>query len=198
MVASEELSISGGWNYWTLTKTMSYGASKDELSQEEALNALLKAQESFYTISVMNLNTMAAFTPILRIFSWRLLNTTTPPSVIRDSFQRAQHYSQESLNAGTHRPFNEVRDLYSLASRIENNGAIADMALRTAAGQVKNIIGSVVIAGFYTQGLNLEDSHGLSIYAPVNEAGSYCENYAENRRFNQETGWIDVVRIYGS
>ncbi|MEQ8191640.1 MAG: clostripain-related cysteine peptidase [Candidatus Eremiobacterota bacterium] len=204
MVGPEEMNYGNSWNYWALAEKMTYRASQSELTVPGVMDIALEAQEHFTLKAELNLKNMPELVQLLKNFSEKLINTQTPPGIIKKAFRKAQHFSQGAIRNQTAdpnahvKPYEDMRDLISLTRQIKNSQEIKDEELKKAANSIEQMWGKIFIKGFTTDGLGLDDCHGMAIYAPVKGAEYYIKDYQENTLFNKETGWLEVVKKYGT
>jgi hypothetical protein len=204
MVGPEEMNYGNSWSYWALAEKMTYRASQSELTVPGVMDIALEAQEHFTLKAELNLKNMPELVQLLKNFSEKLINTQTPPGIIKKAFRKAQHFSQVAIRNQTAdpnahvKPYEDMRDIISLTRQIKNSQEIKDEELKKAANSIDQMWGKILIKGFTTDGLGLDDCHGMAIYAPVKGAEDYIKDYQENTLFNKETGWLEVVKKYGT
>lgn len=207
LVGSEEVLVSGNWDYGEFSGKMKEKADKGDLPVGEALEAMLNAQHTgtLLTSSVINCMKMPEFAGKLKDFSDRLLVTDTPESTIRRAFRSAQHYCQPEVMAHASngdvntKPMDQMRDVASVALEIARSPGVKDAELKKAAIDLADFtVKKAVIFEMHRKGIGLSDSGGMSIYAPASEGGKYADFYENKISLSQDTGWGKVVRKFGA
>ena len=166
LAASEEIVLSNNLRYDNLAKGLQ-GADT-----EDAIEAVMEARnnKSLSTASIVDCSRMDELVSRMKPFAMSV-NTVEAAD--------AQHFRQPKVlkrvgSPGRPSTLSDMRDLSDLAGRA------GDTEL---ARFVKE---EVVVRHAHGEGQGLDDSHGLSIYAP---SGEPVESYRESG-FAQETGWL--------
>ena len=164
LAASEEIVLSNNLRYDKLAKGLQ-GADT-----EGAIEAVMEARnnKSLSTASVVDCSRMD-----------ELVSRMKPFAMSVDTAADAQHFRQPKVLKRVGSPdrpstLSDMRDLSDLAGRAGD----AELA--------RFVKGEVVVRHAHGEGQGLDDSHGLSIYAP---SGEPVESYRESG-FAQETGWL--------
>lgn len=206
LVGSEEVLISGNWDYSKFGGKMKEEANGDGLTVAEALEAMVKSQHNYklLTSSVIDCRDMPGFAKRLKKFSEKLLNTDTPERNIKYAFRNAQHYCQPKILAQAAngdietKPMNQMRDVVSLTMEIIASDYITDTDLKESALDLAKFIkDQVVVFEMHRKGIDISRSNGISIYAPVSEADKYADLYENKLSLGKDTGWGKVVRKFG-
>jgi len=207
LVGSEEVVISGNWDYEAFAAKMKEEVNGDGLTVAEALEAIVKSQYNgtLLATSIINCTKMPAFAGYLKDFSGKLLATEAPPAAVRKAFARAQHYCQPGIlaqasngNVNT-KPMDQMRDVVSVALEIMRSPDITDQPLKESARTMaKFVADEVVIFEMHRKNVGLSDSSGISIYAPASEAGKFADFYDGRVSLGQETGWGKVIKQYAT
>ena len=164
LAASEEIVLSNNLRYDKLAKGLQ-GADT-----EGAIEAVMEARnnKSLSTASVVDCSRMD-----------ELVSRMKPFAMSVDTAADAQHFRQPKVLKRVGSPdrpstLSDMRDLSDLAGRAGD----AELA--------RFVKEEVVVRHAHGEGQGLDDSHGLSIYAP---SGEPVESYRESG-FAQETGWL--------
>ncbi|MDQ7822498.1 MAG: clostripain-related cysteine peptidase [Candidatus Eremiobacteraeota bacterium] len=206
LVGSEEVLVSGNWDYRAFAEKMKEEASGDGLTVGEALEAMVKSQYNgtLLTSSIIDCRQMPGFAGKLKDFSEKLLATPASPSAVRRAFREAQHYCQPAILAQAAngdintKPMDQMRDVISLALSVMKRGEIDDGPLKSSARDLaKFIADKVVIFEMHRKNSGLGESSGMSLYAPAGEAEKYADYYSGKISLGQDTGWGKVIRKYG-
>jgi hypothetical protein len=206
MVASEEVLISGNWDYGEFAGKMKEEANGDGLTVGEALEAVIKSQynNKLLTASVISCMAMPQFAEKLADFSQKLLATDTPPQVIRGAFNRTQHYCQEHILAQASngdvntKPMDQMRDVASVALEVGRARGVQDLELKKSALELaKFTTDKAVLFEMHRKNAGLSDSSGISIYAPASEGEKFAEFYDSKISLAQDTGWGKVIKKFG-
>ena len=166
LAASEEIVLSNNLRYDQLARGLQ-GADT-----EGAIEAVMEARnnKSLSTASVVDCSRMDELVSRMKPFAM---------SVNTVEVTEAQHYRQPKVLkrvGSSDRPstLNDMRDLSDLADRAGD----ADLA--------RFVKEEVVVRNAHAERQGLDDSHGLSIYAP---SGEPVAGYSDSD-FAQETGWL--------
>ncbi|MCD4786017.1 MAG: hypothetical protein K8T10_19525 [Candidatus Eremiobacteraeota bacterium] len=206
LVGSEEVLISGNWDYSEFGGKMKEEANGDGLTVFEALEAMVKSQQNYklLTSSIIDCRDMPGFARRLKKFSEKLLNTETPDRYIKHAFRNAQHYCQPKIMAQAAngdietKPMNQMRDVVSVTMEIIASDYIADTDLKQSALDLAKFIkDQVVVFEMHRKGMDISGSKGISIYTPTSDADKYADFYENKLSLGKDTGWGKVVRKFG-
>ncbi|MCL5037944.1 MAG: clostripain-related cysteine peptidase [Chloroflexi bacterium] len=200
MVASEEAIGGTGWPYEGILSGNKFDKINQNYSGEEALNKMAghiidetaKTQNATFTMSAVDLTKMNDVKDAVDGLGNALLKTKEPQSRIRRIIQMSQHYT-----AGyEERPYSEMRDIYDIASRIEKSRVVNDEKLKVAAREVMKVVEGAVIKEQHKKE-DVGDSHGLSIYAPIQKGGYDSFDYGR-LELAKNTSWDEaMIRFTG-
>ncbi|MFP4496772.1 MAG: clostripain-related cysteine peptidase [Vulcanimicrobiota bacterium] len=206
MVGSEEVLFSGNWQHNEFAAKMKEEANGDGLTVGETLEAMIRSQNNYMLLSasIIDCRNMPGFIDRLKDFSDKLLNTDTSQYEIRRCFRNAQHYCQPNILAmagnggGSTSPMNQMRDVGSLALEIITNPEVKDSDLKKSALETAKFIkDKAVLFEMHRKGVNLHESSGISIYAPIHGSEKFTDFYSR-LTLGKETGWDKVIEKYGS
>jgi len=143
------------------------------------------------TLSAVDLDQMPALAKVVDGFAKALLATAEKNHApIRDSFHAAQHFTYGFED----KPFSDMRDIYDLAKNISQNTKIKDDELKTQARKLMATVKESIIAEQHA-GENMENAHGLSIYAPTYKGGLTGFKYGE-LALAQDTSWDEALALF--
>ncbi len=207
MIASQEVVIAGNWDYEKFGNEMKEKAGGQGLSVGDALEAIVKSQYNnrLLTSSIIDLRRMPEFADKLKDFSHRLLSTTEPDYRIRSCFRKAQHYCQRHIIASASnggnintKPMDQLRDVASVALHIITDDNIGDIELKKSALNLARFTSEkAVIFEMHRKKYGLDQSKGMSIYAPTSEAEGFADYY-NKISLSEDTGWGKVVEKFGT
>lgn len=204
LIASEETAFGHNTSHYEVVGKMQYYGKDKDLEVGKVNSIVMESQHNYTAASVLRLWKMPEFCKTLKNFSEKLVNTQTAPEIIKKAFSQAQHYGQETVlkqssTAMPRKPYQEVRDVYSLAGKISESSEIKDEELKKAAVEVESQMDELLAGGLIRDKYYevLRDSHGMTIYAPTKDAQEHLEEY-EKLEFAKETGWGEVVKKFGS
>jgi cysteine peptidase C11 family protein len=170
LAASEEVLLDGNLRFDKLAKEL------PGRNPEQAADAVMKARNNrmLSTSSVIDCSKMDELVKRMRPFSG---------SVNVVDFDKAQHFRQPSVlkrlstSDGSPSELSDMRDLASLA-RESGQEELA-----------KFVRDEVVVRHAHGKRQGLEDSHGLSVYAPTADPNPEYQNDP----FSQATGWLALM-----
>ncbi|MBI3925829.1 MAG: hypothetical protein HY319_09840 [Armatimonadetes bacterium] len=203
LAASEELLLSDNLRYGKLAKELRGRVENGGLSVQQALTALHRARQNrqLSTASVIDCSKLDELAARMRPFARSLVTVADGPA--REAIGQGQHYRQPAARQRSFQhhsgetPMDQMRDLVSVARRVEAGPGRDDEGLAEAARAVAGFVqNEVVVAESHDSRLGLADSHGLSLYAPVKGAEAVVETYRK-LSFAAATGWDRVVERYG-
>lgn len=106
---------------------------------------------------------------------------------LKEDIDQAQHYTVGMETS----PYSEMRDAYDIALRIGKDSRIQDDNMKKAANQLILSIEDAIIAEEH-KGEGMDNSHGLSVYAPTSK-GAYDEYSYHELSFAKATKWDDAM-----
>jgi hypothetical protein len=199
LVGSEEASVAENWDYDQITRLINEGSDRHNLPVNDVLNIMMDSQNNKYLItsSVIDCQKMPNFAEYMKNFAKKLLNTTTDKAIIKEAFNRSQHFGLTDPNTDSG-GLNQMRDLISITKNIIDNKYIGDKALKQAAYDLCCFLDEKVVVGeMHRKSPAYEQSEGISVYAPTTGAENYIHNYSL-LSFAKDTGWDRVIEMYSS
>jgi hypothetical protein len=171
----------------------SLGRVEGRITSARMLEALGRAWTMPTLVTTVRCDRMVGFERRVRTFARLLLETATPPGMIRKAFRDAR--AMDNLFPTDDQ--REMRDVVCLAEQVAASPAIDDARLKRAAKRLAAFVRDDLVVGVRVGRSELRGLHGLSIYAPVRGASANLDAYRKSG-FAQRTRWDRVVRRFGT
>jgi hypothetical protein len=194
-LSSQEVAEAGNWNYEKMAEGLKRETNGDGLTTDEAFEIMIESHDenTLMTASVIDCSKIDDLAEKMGAFAEKLVNTDTDKKIIQETFRKAQSYSTPQ-----YAPKDQLRDIVSLTECINKNNEIDDEELKKTARSLGDFVkDEVVILNKFREGIGLDDSHGLSVYAPADEADFHLFGY-KKISFVKDTGWDKVIKKYGT
>jgi clostripain len=164
------------------------GAGPEEVARM-IIAECAKAPDSTLTMSAIDLSRMEDLSGAFDSMGSALIGIKEPAikEYIREDIEKSQHYTVGMETS----PYSEMRDAYDIALNIKKDKRIQSPKLTAAADALMKSIEDCII-GEQHRGEGMENSHGVSVYAPTSKGGYDGYNY-KSLSFARDTKWDNAM-----
>jgi hypothetical protein len=198
LVASEEVIGGDGYPYkdvlpaidqaLTLGKTDPGEISKVIIEQAEKAN-----EKSTFTLSAVNLKAIEDVVGAANELAEHILQGKANMEDVRAALKQTQHFSVSSPM----KPYDDFRDIWDMADKLEQHPNITDPAIRKDLKELKKAVENAVIKNEHRKDEDYEGAHGMSIYAPrrqKNVSIPLMEEYGKTKFAQDASKWTEFIK----
>ncbi|MCL5773924.1 MAG: clostripain-related cysteine peptidase [Firmicutes bacterium] len=197
ILGSEDSLGENGFSYDDIAKKLNSTGTDVKDPLRDAGEYIVKNQplDSYNTVTLSLIDEKAAgrLTHAVGELSKAILNNTEDLKVLKETIRKSQRLDQVENG----KVYVNFRDLADISKNIAKNSNVKDEKIKEAAARVEKAVIDAVIYERH-EGQNLDEVHGMNIYAPLTEKGLHPRGYESFKpsalEFEKESSWFKALK----
>jgi hypothetical protein len=199
LIASEEVVGGDGYPYKGILPGIDKALSEGKSDPRQIASVFIEEGEktnekATFTLAALDLGAIKDITSSVDSLAGHILEGKADLEAVKSSFKQAQQFN---VGRGSARPYDDFKDLWDLADKLEKNTAITDPAIRKDLRDLKGAVEKFVVREEHIKDEDYEGSHGVSIYAPRKQKSASIplfEEYGKTSFVQECPKWNELIK----